>query len=827
MPSSARLLKFVLAASLFSIALPIFPQDTFSQSFFTTSDRVKLRYLEAGQGETILFIPGWLMPAEIWELQLKDLSKDYHVVVLDPRSQGQSDMTAVGNDPLRRSKDIKELMDHLQLSSVVLAGWSLGAFDCLAYLGQFGTDRLYALVLVDSPLGAPSGPRPAQRSPFLQAFQSERQNADQNYVWGLFKQSASKDFLKKLTDAAALVPTDIALATLDNSQPGDVWQPSLKTLCQVPLLYAVTPKYNSQSNYLTQVDPLARVEIFQNSGHALFVDESKHFNTSLRDFMRQASRYPAGLPGSQRRPASPSLVAVTSSLPGSVLTPNPQRSFVPLPSPRVSPTTRPTVVFIPWPTASPFPTPRLKLKSSYTYPSPTLMGTPNPVGTPFSGGPPAHIRPPTRIGPPAPTRTSTPMWTPTPTSKPTKTPTPTKTPAAPQTKTPTPVMSLASSKALTPNGTVTPIGSAIPKPTKTPRPASTPTQSPTPIESPEAGRLKTFLGSLNPFKSAKPSISTTPSGSTQAGLISAATPLYMRPHRTTGPSEYPIQDGYFTTSDHVKLHYLEAGQGMALVFIPGWLLPADIWKPQLEGLSLDYHVIALDPRSQGLSDITPKGDEPLRQAQDIQELLFHLNLTSVVLVGWSHGGFQVLAYMGEFGTDRLYAAVLVDSALAAAESPASSPAQARFLAEYKADPPKAARNFVWGLFKTPPQPEYIRALGDAAARTPPDIGLALLNNVFPGDSWQPSLKTICQVPLLYAVTPKFTAQSLYLTQVDPLARVEIFQNSGHALFYDESDRFNDLLRDFLDHASSYPSGLPQKAQRKKAVTPGPTPVHPF
>jgi microsomal epoxide hydrolase len=303
--------------------------------------------------------------------------------------------------------------------------------------------------------------------------------------------------------------------------------------------------------------------------------------------------------------------------------------------------------------------------------------------------------------------------------------------------------------------------------------------------------------------------------------------VYQPARSPAEPSEFPIQDGYFYTSDHVKLHYLEAGQGLALVFIPGWLLPADIWRPQLEGLSQDYHVIALDPRSQGLSDITPRGDEPLRQAQDIQELLYHLRLTSVVLVGWSHGGFQVLAYMGEFGTDRLYAAVLVDSALAAAESPASSPAQARFLQEYKADPPRATRGFVWSLFKTPPEAKYIRALGDAAARTPPDIALALLNNVFPGDAWQPSLKTICQIPLLYAVTPKFTAQSQYLSQVDPLARVEIFQNSGHALFYDESDRFNALLRDFLGHASRYPAGLPQKAQRKKAVPPGPAPVHPF
>jgi len=84
---------------ILALAVPTFAQDAAGQGFFTTSDQVRLRYLEAGQGTAILFIPGWLMPADIWEPQLRELSKEYHVVALDPRSQGQSDITPRGNDP--------------------------------------------------------------------------------------------------------------------------------------------------------------------------------------------------------------------------------------------------------------------------------------------------------------------------------------------------------------------------------------------------------------------------------------------------------------------------------------------------------------------------------------------------------------------------------------------------------------------------------------------------------------------------------------------------------------------------------------------------------
>ncbi|HEY5039354.1 MAG TPA: alpha/beta hydrolase, partial [bacterium] len=239
----------------------------------------------------------------------------------------------------------------------------------------------------------------------------------------------------------------------------------------------------------------------------------------------------------------------------------------------------------------------------------------------------------------------------------------------------------------------------------------------------------------------------------------------------------------------------------------------------------DYHVVALDPRSQGESDMTSKGDEPLRQAKDIQELLDHLHLTAVVLVGWSHGGFHVLAYMGEFGTDRLYATVLVDSALAAASSATSTAPRVRFLEQFKKDRPGATRNFVWSLFKKPPPVDFFHRLVESSMRTPTDIALALMNNAFPGDSWQPSLPTIRQIPLLYAITPKYTTQAAYLQQVDPQARVEIFKDSGHALFVDEPDRFNELIRDFLRQAALYPAGLPHAATH--SASGGPVPTHSY
>ena len=60
-----------------------------------------------------------------------------------------------------------------------------------------------------------------------------------------------------------------------------------------------------------------------------------------------------------------------------------------------------------------------------------------------------------------------------------------------------------------------------------------------------------------------------------------------------------FKSGSFTTSDGVKINYLEAGSGPPMVLIPGWSQTAIQFKHQLTGLSDKFHVYALDMRGHG------------------------------------------------------------------------------------------------------------------------------------------------------------------------------------------------------------------------------------
>src|SRR5271163_4656573 len=79
------------------------------------------------------------------------------------------------------------------------------------------------------------------------------------------------------------------------------------------------------------------------------------------------------------------------------------------------------------------------------------------------------------------------------------------------------------------------------------------------------------------------------------------------------------QSSFVTTPDNVRIHYITAGTSAsnsspAILFIPGWTMPAWIWDPQIDYFSKKFRVVAMDPRSQADSTMTDEGDSPTGRA---------------------------------------------------------------------------------------------------------------------------------------------------------------------------------------------------------------------
>jgi non-heme chloroperoxidase len=112
----------------------------------------------------------------------------------------------------------------------------------------------------------------------------------------------------------------------------------------------------------------------------------------------------------------------------------------------------------------------------------------------------------------------------------------------------------------------------------------------------------------------------------------------------------------------IEIHYEDHGSGDPIVLIHGYPLNGRSWERQEQVLLADgYRVITYDRRGFGDSSQPTVGYDYDTFAADLNDLLEHLRVTDVVLVGFSMGTGEVVRYLGTYGSARVAKAVLLGS----------------------------------------------------------------------------------------------------------------------------------------------------------------------
>ncbi len=263
------------------------------QKSFITSDHVKLHYLIGGEGvKTLFFIPGWMMPAEVFNAQLNYFAKNYRVISFSPRSQGKSDIYLGANLAELRARDIKELLASTQTSEFTLIGWSLGVMEALDYINRYGDQGLQSLVLIDNSIGEGTPPKTssASRSNTKMTTASFKKYV-KGFVSAIFKSNPPLDFIQTVESSALRLSSspENAFAILRKPYSREYYRDTIyKT--QVPIWYAITPRYSEQALLLSEKHPLGEFKIYEdNAGHGLFVDKAAEFNLDLENFLRKSN----------------------------------------------------------------------------------------------------------------------------------------------------------------------------------------------------------------------------------------------------------------------------------------------------------------------------------------------------------------------------------------------------------------------------------------------------------------------------------------------------------------------------------------------------------
>jgi len=114
--------------------------------------------------------------------------------------------------------------------------------------------------------------------------------------------------------------------------------------------------------------------------------------------------------------------------------------------------------------------------------------------------------------------------------------------------------------------------------------------------------------------------------------------------------------------DGVKLQYLTAGHGPAIVLLHGYAETSRMWRPLIPRLATSFTVIAPDLPGIGGSDIPKDGLDMKDAAIRMHDLVKRLGIAKAVVVGHDIGLMVAYAYAAQFreGTERV---VLMDAFL--------------------------------------------------------------------------------------------------------------------------------------------------------------------
>ncbi len=258
----------------------------------------------------------------------------------------------------------------------------------------------------------------------------------------------------------------------------------------------------------------------------------------------------------------------------------------------------------------------------------------------------------------------------------------------------------------------------------------------------------------------------------------------------------------------IRLHVDEAGNpdGQPVLFIHGFSQSRLAWSKQLESdLAADLRLVALDLRGHGLSD-KPRDayGDPRLWADDVRAVVEALGLERPILSGWSYAGLVIGDYLRAYGEDRIGGINLVGAATKLGSEAALAVIGPEFLALVPAFVSTDAEESVRGLdafvrlcVHGEPEPrDHYFMLGYNAV-VPPHVRQGLLSRALVDND---DVLARLSVPVLITHGEEdrvvLRAAANQHAGTIPHARTSSYPGVGHALFWEDAERFNRELRHF-------------------------------
>jgi pimeloyl-ACP methyl ester carboxylesterase len=266
---------------------------------------------------------------------------------------------------------------------------------------------------------------------------------------------------------------------------------------------------------------------------------------------------------------------------------------------------------------------------------------------------------------------------------------------------------------------------------------------------------------------------------------------------------------YIEVESNVRLHITDAGEGRPIVLIPGWPLSDEMYEYQYNDLiNKNFRVIGITLRGFGKSDKPYGAYNYDVHASDIKMVLNKLYIKDAVLVGFSMGGAIAVRYISMDNGAYISKLVLCGAAVPIwtqrPDFPYNLPQYAvddLIALNYK-DRPKLLSNFakIFSATETSLNEgigNWLNGIGlSASSYATAQCLIALRDTDLRSDMAKITIPTL----IMHGKKDKICSFDLAGQMKAGIANSHLvaFENSGHSLFLEETDKFNSELIKFAE-----------------------------
>lgn len=258
----------------------------------------------------------------------------------------------------------------------------------------------------------------------------------------------------------------------------------------------------------------------------------------------------------------------------------------------------------------------------------------------------------------------------------------------------------------------------------------------------------------------------------------------------------------------ITLHVDETGvnDGRPILFIHGYTQSRLSWDKQMHSdLTEEFRIVALDNRGHGRSE-KPRGayaDSAL-WADDIQAVIDTLGLEDPALVGWSYGGLIIADYLSVHGEANVGGVNMVGAISKIGTHDAMAVIGEDFVELVAAFESTDVEESVSGLAEFlrrctygDPSPQDLYYMLGFNAIVPPYVRTGLHSREVTHDALLAGIDSPVLITHGEEDTIVLPAAAQEHAEAIPNARTSFYPEVGHAPFWEDADRFNDELREFV------------------------------